>query len=124
MGRARTATSVVLWRDPDRMVIPDVLFVANHSLPIRCTREGYLATIPELIVEVRSKNDSAAMIAAKVADYLKAGVQVVWIADPATKIVTVHRPGSNAEVFRDDDTLVCEDVLSGFRMKLADVFAY
>lgn len=123
MGRARTETSVVLWRDPDRMIIPDVLFVANRSLPIRCTREGYLATIPELVVEVRSRNDSASMISAKVADYLKAGVQVVWVADPATKTVTVHRPGRDAEVFHDNDVLVCEDVLPGFRMTLASAFA-
>src|SRR3972149_3245892 len=31
-GKARTEVGVVLWRDPDRVVTPDVLFVANKSL--------------------------------------------------------------------------------------------
>jgi Uma2 family endonuclease len=123
MGRSRTETSVVLWRDPDRMVIPDVLFVTNDSLPIRHTRERYFATIPEITVEVTSKNDSTSMVANKVADYLKAGVKVVWIADPATKTVTVHRAGRDPEVFGGDDVLVCEDVLPGFRLPLVNVFA-
>jgi Uma2 family endonuclease len=112
MGRTRTETSVVLWRNPDRMVIPDVLFVANRSLPIQQTREGYLATIPELVIEVRSKNDTASMVAAKVADYLEAGVQIVWIADPA-----------EPEVFRGDEALTCDDLLPGFRLSLANAFA-
>ena len=57
-GKARTETGVILWRNPDRVVTPDVLFIANKSLPIRTSPEGYLETIPELVVEVRSKNDS------------------------------------------------------------------
>lgn len=104
------------------MVIPDVLFVTHRSLPIRHTREGYLATIPELVVEVRSKSESDSMVAAKVADYLKAGVQVVWIADPASKTVTAHRVGREPQLFRDDDVLVCEDVLPGFRVALPTLF--
>jgi Uma2 family endonuclease len=123
LGRARTETSVVLWRDPDRMVIPDVFFVAAKSLPIEETREGYFRTIPELIVEVKSKNDSASMISSKVADYLRAGAIVVWVADPAKKTVTAYRAGHDPEVFSDDDVLICEDVLPGFRLPLANVFA-
>ena len=49
---------IVLWRDPDRVVGADAVFVANRSLPIRYAKEGYLETIPDLIVEVMSKNDS------------------------------------------------------------------
>jgi Uma2 family endonuclease len=62
------------------------------------------------------------MVAAKVADYLNAGVQTIWIADPASKTVTVHRAGREAEVFRGDDVLTCEDILPGFRLELARVF--
>lgn len=123
VGRARTETGVLLWRNPDRLTVPDVLFVAAKSLPIRETREGYLETIPELVVEVRSKNDASSMIASKVADYLKAGVELVWVVEPQLRTVTVYRPGRPAETFRGDDVLVCEDLLPGFRLELARVFS-
>jgi Uma2 family endonuclease len=123
LGRARTEASVLLWRNPDRLAIPDALFVSAKSLPIRETREGYLETIPELVVEVRSKNDGASMVANKVADYLKAGVQVVWVADPADRTVTVHRSDREPQVLRGSDAITCEGILPGFRLALADVFA-
>jgi Uma2 family endonuclease len=63
------------------------------------------------------------MISSKVADYLKAGAVVVWVADPAKKTVTAYRAGREPEVFSGDDVLVCEDVLPGFRLPLANVFA-
>jgi Uma2 family endonuclease len=79
-----------LWRDPDRVVGADVAFVAKKSLPIRRTQEGYLETIPELVVEIRSKNDSLKFVERKVRDYLKAGVEIVWVADWTARTVTAY----------------------------------
>lgn len=82
---------IVLWRNPDRVVGADIAFVRRESLPVKESREGYLETIPDLIVEVASKNDTAAYLERKANDYLRAGVRVVWIADPQTKTLTEHR---------------------------------
>src|SRR5262249_48861632 len=58
-GRARSGdVGIILWRNPDRVVGADAAFIANVSLPIRRSAEGYLETIPDLVVEVRSKNDT------------------------------------------------------------------
>ncbi len=122
-GEASVETGVLLWQDPDRLVGPDAMFIAAAKLPAKTNNSGYLETIPDLVVEVRSKNDDPSMIAAKVADYLKAGVQVVWVADPSDRTVSVHRAGRDVETFRGDDVLTCEDVLPGFRLPLATVFA-
>jgi len=101
----------------------DAAFIANQSLPARLSPEGYLDTIPDLVVEVRSKNDTQPEIDHKVNDYLTAGVRVVWVADPAAGIVTAYRPGQAPQVFGPQDTLTVDDVIPGFRMPVRDVFA-
>src|SRR5690349_4622581 len=59
---------IVLARDPDHVYGADTLFVSNARLPIRYSPEGYLETIPELVVEVRSKNESLPSLQRKAAD--------------------------------------------------------
>jgi Uma2 family endonuclease len=122
-GKARCGeVAVILRRNPDRVVGADAAFITSASLPLRLSPEGYLETIPELIVEVRSKNDTQPEIDHKVNDYLTAGVRVVWVADPATETVTAYRPGQPPQVFGPQDTLTVDDVIPGFAMPVRDVF--
>src|SRR4051794_10621170 len=59
LGKARGGeVGIILGRNPDHVVGADAAFIANSSLPIRRSPEGYLETIPDLVAEVRSKNDS------------------------------------------------------------------
>ena len=123
LGKARCGdVGIVLWRAPDRVVGADAVFIANTSLPIRQSKEGYLETIPDLVVEVRSKNDSSAEIRQKVRDYLKAGVRVVWVADPQALTVTAYRRARKPKVFREGDTLTVEDIIPGFQLAVRTVF--
>jgi Uma2 family endonuclease len=121
-GKARTEVGVVLWRDPDRVLTPDVLFVAKKSLPIKESPEGYLETIPELVIEIRSKNDSLPYVRRKSEHYLKAGVEVVWIIDPTMKTVTIHASHGEPLVKGEADTLNLPGLIPGFSMPVADVF--
>lgn len=123
LGKVRCGeVGIVLWRDPDRVVSADVAFIATSLLPIRVSPEGYLETIPDLVVEIRSKNDSMPEILDKVKDYLLAGVRVVLVAEPAKKTVTAYRRGRKPKVFGATDTLTVEDVIPGFQMSVAEVF--
>jgi Uma2 family endonuclease len=121
-GKARTEVGVILWRNPDRVVTPDVLFVANKSLPISTSPQGYLETIPELVVEVRSKNDSLKYVQRKVQHYLKAGVEIVWVADPTSKTVTAHKATGEPIAYSEHDTLQLPSLIPEFSMVVADVF--
>ena len=112
---------VILWRNPDRLVGVDAVFIANRSLPVRLSSEGYLETIPDLAVEVRSKNDTQPAVQRKVDDYLFAGVQVVWVVDPAARTVTTHRRDVEPQVYRENDTLIVEDIIPGFQLLVRDV---
>lgn len=121
LGKARCGeVTIILGRNPDHVLCADALFVAAASLPIRCSPEGYLETIPDLVVEVRSKNDTRPAIQAKVDDYLAAGVRLVWVADPFARTVTAHRPGVEPQVYLEDDTLTAEDIIPGFRLLVRD----
>ena len=121
-GKARTEVGVVLWKNPDRVVTPDVLFIAAKSLPIHTSPEGYLETIPELVVEVRSRNDSLRYVERKVKHYLKAGVEVVWFVDPAAKTVAVHTPQGRPFVYGETDSLELPGLIPGFSLSVAEVF--
>jgi Uma2 family endonuclease len=122
-GRAFTEVGIVLSRRPDTVLGADNAFVCGAKLPIRESPEGYLETIPDLVVEIRSRNDTAPELDAKVAKYLAAGVRVVWLADPVVKTIAEHRPGTGARIYQQSDTLALDDVIPGFRLKLAEIFA-
>src|SRR5688572_13798846 len=67
-GQAFVEVAVILGRYPDHLVAPDAAFLTTGQLPPRVSPEGYLVTVPELIVEVRSKNDTQPEIDTKVND--------------------------------------------------------
>lgn len=107
---------VVLARDPDHVYGADALFVTNARLPIRFSPEGYLETIPELVVEVRSKNETLASLRRKAADYLNAGGVVVWVVDPINRNVVEYRAGVEPRTYLESETLTVEDVIPGFSL--------
>lgn len=121
-GRVFSEAGIVLWRDPDCVSAPDVAFVASKSLPVRLSPEGYLETIPELVVEIRSKNDSLDYVRRKVEHYLKAGVEIVWVVDPATKSVEIHLSGGHVVARGAGESLDVGDLIPGFALAVADVF--
>lgn len=113
----------MLWRDPDRVVGPDVAFITNSRLPTKDTKEGYIETMPDLVVEVRSKNDSRAEIEQKTNDYLKAGVRIVWIVDDAAKTITITDAEAGVTILRENDILRAEGIVPGFELPVKDVFS-
>jgi Uma2 family endonuclease len=122
-GEVMTDVGVVLWRNPDRVVSPDVLFIAKDQLPAKDSKEGYIETIPDLVVEVRSKNDSPADVEQKTQDYLKAGVRIVWVVDNDARTVTISRADGEPQVLGENDTLRAEGVIPEFAAAVAGLFA-
>ena len=116
-------TGILLWTNPDRLVGADAAFIMNRSLPLHFTKERYLATIPELVVEVVSLRDSISMALSKIKDYLKAGVQVIWLVKEKTRTVVEYRPGQEPREYKESDTLTVEDIIPGFQFPVSSVFA-
>ena len=112
-------------REPDSVRAPDVSFISSDRLP-GVTDDGFVEESPTLAIEVISKNDRERDIADKIAEYLDAGAERVWIVRPRNKTVTVHRPGGDAHTYTVRDTLTSEDAAftaEGFSLALEDLFA-
>ena len=120
-GKARPGeVGIVLGRDPDHILGCDGAFITNARLPVRRSTEGYLETIPELIAEVRSKNDTLAYTVRKAGEYLAAGAVLVWVVDPVGRRVFAHRAGAEPVEVGIDGFLECEDIIPGFRLAVRD----
>ena len=120
-GLVRGEVTVVLRRYPDHLRAPDAAFLTTAQLPVHTSPEGYLTTIPELVIEVRSKNDTQPEIDEKVNDYLTAGAVLVWIADPDARTVTVYQANQAPVVFGATDTLTAGTVVPGFAVLVGDL---
>lgn len=109
---------------PDRATVraPDASFVRAGRLTEQA-EVGFLRLVPDLAVEVLSPTDERAEVAAKIADYLAAGVPVVWVVDPATRTTTIYRPAQEPAVFGADEPLDAAPALPDFRMTLAEMLA-
>lgn len=101
---------------------PDVSFVSFQKLPAAAGRpSGYPAIAPDLAVEVVSPNDLVYELETKIKEYLLAGVQLIWIINPATISVTVHRQDGTTTRLLDTDELNGEDVIPGFRCSITSL---
>jgi Uma2 family endonuclease len=113
---------IVLSRQPDTVLGADVAFLTNDQLPERYSPEGYLETVPALIVEVISKNDRRREIDERVKAYLAAGARMVWLADPQQRTFTIHQPDTPPRILRQADTLTAEELIPGLSFHIGHLF--
>lgn len=111
----------VLARNPDRMLVPDVSFVATDRLKIIVPGK-FAEGPPDLAVEVRSPSDSWISVVRKTGIWLAHGTKLVWAVDPETRIVVVSRGFDPPETLTTTDTLDGAPVLPKFRVKVARLF--
>ncbi len=109
--------------DPLKVRKPDVSFIRADRLSVADEPEGWATLAPDLAVEVVSPNDLFEAVAIKVNEYLGAGVRLVWVIDTATEKVHVYRHDGRGEILTSADELSGEDVIDGFRCRVADLFA-
>jgi Uma2 family endonuclease len=114
-------TGLILEREPDTVRGPDVVLYTTarryDDLRVRYSEEP-----PTLVVEVLSPNDRWPNVTRRVAQFLQRGSAAVWLVDPESRTVMIHRANQLPVVVEGDDDLVCEDVLPGFRCRTADLF--
>ena len=108
--------------DPDTVLAPDVAFILADRVGERLPR-GFFPGAPDLAVEVLSPGDRASEVIAKVENWLAAGCRAAWVVDPKTQTVTVYHPDHKAVLLQPSDTLADGDLLPGFGIPVAEVFA-
>ena len=107
---------------PNRVRKPDGGFVRAGRMPTRRARRTFIEVVPDLAVEVVSPNDKAERVQRKVREYMAAGVPLLWVIYPDTQTARVHRPTNAEQAIPPDGHLDGEDVLPGFKLRLADLF--
>ena len=108
--------------NPDTVRAPDVAVIRNQGIGGGLP-DGFFPGAPDLAVEVLSPNDRAGDVLAKVQDWLNAGTAAVWVVDPKTQTVTIYGADRKAAILTSTDTLSGGDLLPGFSVPVADLFA-
>lgn len=113
----------VLARDPDVVLCPDAAFILYERFPSEHEETGFFEIVPDIVLEVISPSDRARDVIAKLNEYLKAGVPLVWLADPAQRTMTVYAPDEPPRVLGEADELDGGDIVPDFRLSLREVFS-
>jgi Uma2 family endonuclease len=116
-------TGFQLRENPDTVRAADAAFVAKSRIPPEGEPEGYWAIAPDLVVEVVSPSDSASEVQSKVADWLEAGCQLVWVVYPDTQTVTEYHSLTEIRVLTASQSLEGGDTLPGFACLVSEIFA-
>ena len=122
LGSVVGGSGVWTERDPDTVRAPDVQFYSAQRLPLDDQTTGYIEIAPDLVVEVRSPNDSLAKLRDKANMWIDVGVRIVWVVIPEQRIIETYRPEHEPMALSGDDQLDGLDVLPGFSCSLDSIF--
>lgn len=125
LGRALTEALFHLPAPIHRDRRPDVAYVSYERWPKERSvprHDNAWDVVPNLTTEVVSPSDSAEELDDKIAEYFRAGVQLVWVVYPAASKIHVYASLTRITVLTMGDTLEGGSVVPGFCMPLADLF--
>ena len=113
-------TGFKLFSNPDTVRAPDVGFVRASRVP-HPVPKNYPPMSPDLAVEVLSPDDRAGDVLEKIADWLNAGCELVWVIDPERRLARVYRADGTESLLGANDDLRGEELLPGFTCKLSEL---
>ena len=109
---------------PDQVRAPDVSFIRWERFPDRKLPKAAIYDVaPDLAVEVLSESNTAAEMNRKLRDYFRAGTGMVWYVDPPTRTARSYVAVRKWNRYRPGNSLSGGDVLPGFALSLAKLFA-
>ncbi|MCX7013501.1 MAG: Uma2 family endonuclease [Candidatus Sumerlaeota bacterium] len=112
---------IIISRDPDTVLAPDISFIAAARLPIPIPKR-FSEVLPDLAVEVISPGDAYSEVQDKAERFLAAGVKEVWLVDPGRRSVMILRAPREWIALRGPDRLETP-LLPGFGVPMAEIFA-
>jgi Uma2 family endonuclease len=114
----------IFRRGPDTVLVPDISVVTKSQLRgLKLGQPGMIDLIPTIAIEVKSPSDRESQIARKLAIYLETGVREVWWVRPDDRQVSIHRQETAPQVLAGTGTIESPELLPGFSLPLADLFA-
>jgi Uma2 family endonuclease len=121
LGRVYSAeTGFQIESAPDTVRAPDIAFVRKELVP-EVEPLGYAPGAPDLAVET-VRGDHPGYTLAKVAQWLEAGVRLIWLIDCVRHTARVYRADGTETLLGENGVLGGEDVLPGFQFPLGDLW--
>ena len=111
----------LLRSDPDRVLAPDVAFIARDRVACRPLTAAYWPGAPDLAVEVVSPRDRWIDVERKASMWLEAGTGAVLVVDPPLRTAIVLRAPDRVARHRPGDRVELSDVVPGWRPLLDDL---
>lgn len=109
---------------PRLVRLPDVSFICWQRLPTReLPAEPVPDLVPDLAVEVLSESNRPREMERKRREYFQGGARLVWEIDPETQSARVYTSPDQFQEVGPDGVLDGGDVLPGFTLSLAQLFA-
>jgi Uma2 family endonuclease len=109
---------------PDEVLSPDIGFVGKARLVgLKRPPRGFFSGAPDLAVEVLSPSDTVEQMHEKLSRYFLHGTRLAWVINPTERNAHVYRTPEAERLLRVTDALDGADVLPGFRLPLAELFA-
>jgi Uma2 family endonuclease len=109
-------------QDPETNVGIDVALSTPDQKVTTKKRASYVDGPPVLAVEVLSPYDKIKEIGESIEEYLDCGVRRVWIIDPYSETLTVHRPDSEPKLYSASEEFDGDEALPGLKFKIAELF--
>lgn len=121
-GRGRVAAEVRYRTLSDQYNSrqPDLSY--SHGLRPAVT-EGAVPTMPNLVVEVQSPDDSIKAMRERAEYFIAHDVELVWLVFPRKRYVEIYSPDQEIEILFGSDHLTGGEALPGFSMPIEEVFA-
>jgi Uma2 family endonuclease len=109
---------------PGLVRVPDVSFASWDRFPDGKVPEAPIPDLaPDLAVEVLSKSNTRPEMKRKRGEYFAVGVRLIWEIDPKRRTASVYAPDGAITVLKESQRLEGGDVLPGFSLELAELFA-
>jgi Uma2 family endonuclease len=99
---------------------PDIVLIVEADTPI--TTKGATERVPDLVVEVKSPDDTYDDMRQRAQYYVSIGVKMSILVFPRPRIVEVYQPDKPSEVLTIEDSIEGGDVLPGFVLPVGRLF--
>jgi Uma2 family endonuclease len=103
---------------------PDVSFIAKERLQgVKRLPKGYFQGSPDLAVEILSPSNTVEEMTGKIVEFFENGTRLVWVIHPDEQYILVYHSTSPDRLLRLEDSLDGEEVIPGFSLAVAELFA-
>lgn len=109
--------------DIQRAYKPDLSFLRSGRLPEDFDWHGDFEGAPDLAVEVISPGQRTPYFVRRIARYLEAGVEEVWLIDPMRLELHQYRADADTpRLYTESDTIVFEKLFPELKLAMSEVF--